>query len=86
MNDQDTIRKAVELADGWHMNGEQFCAPSKGEQVSSFIWSPAQYLFDALAAQLVRQYLDHFSSSVYTNWRRDTMSTIKDMVDSEVLE
>lgn len=54
MNDQDYIRKAVELADGWHLNGEAFGTPNDGPDLDD-IKNITQQDKDALAAQLVRQ-------------------------------
>ena len=54
MNDQDIIRKAVELADGWKWYGTVIDVPVPLNPVSQKFGLPAVYL-DALAAQLVRQ-------------------------------
>lgn len=70
MNDQDYIRKAVELADGWRLS-------------SSILWGPDrlqapvtnQAMLDALAAHLVRQVdaldglwveIDNMGAGIYT--------------------
>ena len=52
MNDQDYIRKAVELADGWEFIGVSvICSPSM-----TYVGGTAMpECLDALAAQLVRQ-------------------------------
>ena len=57
MNDQDIIRKAVELADGWEQYGKKFFCPWPLPE-----WRPDKLteldnavFRDALAAQLVRQ-------------------------------
>ena len=50
----DYIRKAVELADGWHLNGTVFGTPNDGPDLDD-IKNITQQDLDALAAQLVRQ-------------------------------
>lgn len=56
MTDEEYIRKAVELADGWrvsyHANGE-VCTISNQDKLWQIGWCQSQ--LDALAAQLVRQ-------------------------------
>ena len=57
MNNQDYIRKAVELADGWNEVGDHFHAvhiPDLGD-CAVHHGIPSQWMVDALAAQLVRQ-------------------------------
>ena len=62
----DTLRKAVELADGWHLNdGEEKYAPHVWLEMSNpamqspseyyFSWPMPKHALDALAAQLRRQ-------------------------------
>ncbi len=59
MDDQDTIRKAVELADGWTSGTVGITLPSDGIRLYDHpITGPMsleQFWLDALAAQLVRQ-------------------------------
>ena len=59
MSDQDYIRKAVELAEGWHLNElregySQLMQPPKHPYLFD-IEDICQPYLDALAAQLVRQ-------------------------------
>lgn len=108
MTNDEYIRKAVELAEGWHFKfteyGEAF---GSGDSMAG-IWSllevahPYQPVLDALAAQLVRQ-VDSVGGLVWFRDRREvfvfkhdeqarnvdddrTMSTIKAIVDSGVLQ
>ena len=58
MNDQDIIRKAVELADGFGLMpgwDEAFYVEQPWDELSSSFKDPDQWMLDALAAQLVRQ-------------------------------
>ena len=56
MNDQDYIRKAVELADGWNEGPQGLAGGPVMESRSGYKGSfREQELLDALAAQLVRQ-------------------------------
>ncbi len=55
MNEQDYIRKAVELADGWETTrNDGFILPSWSANSWAYPHVP-QHILDALAAQLVRQ-------------------------------
>ncbi|KKM71033.1 hypothetical protein LCGC14_1434620 [marine sediment metagenome] len=55
MNNQDYVRKAVKLADGWQLtNDEEYVIPPYGGYCPS-IMNFERLFFDALAAQLVRQ-------------------------------
>lgn len=102
MNNQDYIRKAVELADGWRwLHRDQVEVPL----LNSAVVNPfeKQWFHDALAAQLVRQ-VDATGSCVVTVHGRGTelsppdgtwivrtahgrtMNTIRAIVDSKVLE
>jgi len=53
MNDQEYIRKAVELADGFNMDEQAIVIHEWSD--FCFIDDPSQHVLDALAAQLVRQ-------------------------------
>lgn len=65
MNDQDYIRKAVELADGWRINLHSDVDENANPFETEVMWNPSvgshklsdpgQTILDALAAQLVRQ-------------------------------
>lgn len=55
MNDQDYIRKAVELADGWTHDGCEVSLWITSPETFGGFWVENQCLVDALAAQLVRQ-------------------------------
>ena len=59
MKDQDYIRKAVELADGWYWVSDNR-GGEVGHDQTGFLWylrdeRESQLYLDALAAQLVRQ-------------------------------
>ena len=96
MNDQDYIRKAVELADGWKLE-------SLGEEEPQHIEAHNYYLghltntdgrhpgfrnvaLDALAAEIVRQYYKKRPKHYPLTHEADPMITIRDIVDSKVLE
>ena len=51
----DTIKKAVELADGWELTGEIVYPPWTHASVAMHCSNPSTIIMDALAAQLVRQ-------------------------------
>ena len=58
----ETLRKAVELADGWSCSNDPVYSKGLGEFISPprgltncFVKTPHQTTLDALAAQLVRQ-------------------------------
>jgi len=59
LNDQDYIRKAVELADGWRLSNDKepliYLDDGTSDGISFMSWSYPQFMLDALAAQLVRQ-------------------------------
>jgi len=61
MNDQDYIRKAVELADGWSWQGEIYLGRTDDPLImvntsaGVMLESDERMALDALAAQLVRQ-------------------------------
>ena len=62
MNDQDYIRKAVELANGWgNLPGHWFSSPRDAQRAHHEI---EQWELDALASQLVRQVdaLDNYNA------------------------
>ena len=97
MKHQDYIRKAVELADGFHVDSSGCHRTPRDNCVEH------QVYMDALAAQLVRQVdaldepmaviiernyttlMDGGNTQVVGNEGR-TMNTIKAIVDSKVLE
>ena len=53
MNDNDYIRKAVELADGWSISHNIVYPPT--QHLAMSIHHTSTWILDALAAQLVRQ-------------------------------
>ena len=57
MSDQDYIRKAVELADGWRWAGDTWYGPMLicDTRIDTLLEDKWRFLLDALAAQLVRQ-------------------------------
>ena len=88
---QSYIRKGVELADGWYIThiyaGENIVAWTNLERPPSFVLQcPTLWCLDALAAQLVRQYLLRAIAGTYTAWHSDPLKTIKWIVDNKVLE
>ena len=99
MTDQDYIRKAVELADGWDSADEQVDCPLG----CAFRFPLQVVVLDAIASQLVRQvdatdywveatshFVDVRGIGISRKWRHEsddrTMNTIKAIVDSEVLK
>lgn len=82
---QDTIRKAVELADGWEIHGlTGFSTPESGsDNALDDICNMQQMEKDALAAQLYRQCVDAGHSVA---WLCNGIDTIRDIIDSKVLE
>ena len=83
MNDQDYIRKAVELADGWGYSpthpDQWVTAPGLSNTPMSLL-PQNQPRLDALAAQLVRQrYQDDPDATVI--YEQDVITTIKKLVD-----
>lgn len=85
MIDQDTIRKAVELADGFQMSGDDCFSLPTGKRLIRLYDCP-QWAKDTIAAQLVRQYLKarHPTNppNQYSGWHSDPMKTIKSIVDN----
>lgn len=95
MNNDDYIRKAVELADGWYIthiyDGEDIVAWTDRQYPPSFVLqSMDRWGLDALAAQLVRQV-----DALEGYWVKNiccisgddrTLNTIKAIVNSGVLE
>ena len=60
MSDQDYIRKAVELTDGWRLSDDKepliyLTDEIESDEISFMSWSYPNWMLDALAAQLVRQ-------------------------------
>lgn len=79
MDDNDYIRKAVELADGWGFDGIWLCYGDAGAKIHdgehAFDKPMPNYLKDALAAQLVRQMdaLDKFGVMQWATGDVDVM-------------
>lgn len=89
MTDSQYIRAAIELADAWILydtgdqDGPEYSAPHRIKDY--WLYDICQEDKDALAAQLVRQYYEAGGKALL--WREgDPMTTIKDIVDSKVLE
>ena len=87
------IKKAVELADGYRLTDDAdgigiIVEGDKKERIGYWcsMEEPAQLVLDALAAQLVRQYYKKRPNHYPLNHEADPMTTIKDIVDSGVLE
>lgn len=84
MNNQEYISAAVELADGWNINLSGIALPWEYDTIwPTDLLIKKQHVLDALAAQLVRQHLKRHTASVYSVWHRDTMKTIKWLVDNQ---
>ena len=81
VNDQDIIRKGVDLADGW--KAYKNYASTLGFTGSYELLAESQYALDALAAQLVRQHLKRHGTSVFSLWYADPMKTIQLVVDNQ---
>ena len=91
MSDQSYIRKAIELADGFQLtNDDRYFSLPHGGYVPVIAGCQQQYI-DAIAAQLVRQYLRIIASQSnldgYPVFETDgdSINTIRAIVDSEVL-
>lgn len=81
MTDQDTIRKAVELADGWVIESNGVGGwNTKIATGNWYVWPLVQETIDALAAQLVRQYHERHPTDRLP-YQNDVMETIKYVVD-----
>ena len=89
---KDSIRKGVELAEGWemHSDGEGFVRYFNKENLDfiSFYFDEdlrheLQFGLDALVAQLVRQHLKRHGASVFTLWYADPMKTLQLVVDNQ---
>lgn len=96
MTDNDYIRKGVELADGFQVSLtaggnalETYYYPSGMGHTVRTGHAPQSWL-DALAAQLVRQVYTHQVRPqqfvTYVNYALDPIDTIRDIVDSKILE
>ena len=91
MNEQDYIKAAVELADGWtYHDGD--CSHEETERWFIGCKLPQVWL-DALAAQLVRQVDAIDGEKIHNDFiqigvgpKDRTMNTIKAIVDSKVLK
>lgn len=91
MNDNEYIRKAVELAYGWERRGDDVWMPLSGWPEGFLLPElPGQIERDALAAQLVRQVYTHQVRPqqfvTYVNYALDPIDTIRDIVASKMLE
>ena len=81
MTDETLIRKAVELADGWTLEHDDiyFDAPENNVDALCEIANPPQFMLDALAAQLARQFLEqHPDNSI--SYDADVLETLKRLV------
>jgi len=85
VTDQDIIRKAVEIADGWELASR----PTHWRGHGQLSWTTREmrkYELDALAAQLVRQLYIADPERMPYPYHADPMETITDIIDSKVLE
>ena len=82
--EQDYIRKAVQLADGWHVTTgtEQFMIIGGGFSHQP----PTQSMLDALAAQLVRQVDALADYWVQSTWERVYVMQIDETGDLGVMK
>jgi len=97
VNGSDYVKKAVELADGWRLDGNGVWPPRPLPGAPFQEATKVQVTLDALAAQLVRQVdatvyscqVGRGMAQCYNSIQQGpdrTMNTIKAIVDSGVLD
>lgn len=88
MNNQNYIRKAVKLANGWNWLHGPVMPANTHDEIIVKTEIVCKFVRDALAAQLVRQYLLVVNAPGNATFETDgdAMNTIKAIVDSGVLK
>ena len=79
--EQDLIKRAVELADGFQLLGSTWIT-TLGQGGPYRVDSPGNLVGYALAAQLVRQYCARLGIRMFRYWNIDPIETIRYVVDN----